>query len=129
MTRIVLEALPQEDDGRGLYRVLESFSYPLGEEEVVIPAGFITDLCSVPAYARPFIPLAGRMTRPSIVHDYLLVIGDHRAHDIFNEALKESGVPKWTRLMMVWGVRLHWKVKSLKRKIKNAKTWARNLVT
>jgi hypothetical protein len=71
-----------------------------------VPAGFPTDLCSLPPIARPFIPIAGRMAKPALLHDWLLEQGDARAADVFAEALAVAGVGQSLRWIMVAAVRV-----------------------
>ncbi|MEJ6008673.1 DUF1353 domain-containing protein [Novosphingobium aquae] len=106
--QLILVAEPEERGGRGVFRVHQAFTYEVGHlgsgDVVTVPAGFRTDLCSIPAIARPFVPIAGRMAKPGLIHDWLLEIGDPRAHDIFDEALGVAGVPRFTRTAMVLAV-------------------------
>lgn len=113
---LILEALPYEHSGRGVFAVHEAFTYDIGHlgsgHSVTVPVGFRTDLCSVPAFARPFIPLAGRLAKPALVHDYLLYCGeDHLAHDVFDEALAVAGVGPVLRFLVVSSCRLFWRTK------------------
>ena len=50
---------------------------------VTVPAGFKTDLASIPRLFRSLIPQVGRWNRPAVVHDWLY----------------EDGVPRFTRAM------------------------------
>ena len=106
---LVLVALATERSGQGEFRVHEAFSYDVGflgsGETITVPAGYDTDLCSLPWFARPFIPIAGRMAKPALLHDWLLELGDPRAHDVFDEALGVAQVPALTRRIMVRAVR------------------------
>jgi hypothetical protein len=107
---LILEAMPAERNGRGLFRVYESFWYEIGHvgsnDWVLVPKGYVTDLCSIPSFARPFFPLAGRVAKPALLHDWLLDNGDPRAADVFDEALRVAGVKPTTRRIMVAAVRL-----------------------
>jgi hypothetical protein len=107
---LILEALASEQDGRGEFRVYQPFSYDVGHlgsgETVTVPTGFRTDLCSVPAIARPFVPLAGRLAKPALLHDWLLSRGEvDRAHRVFDEALAVAGVRHPWRGILVFAVR------------------------
>jgi hypothetical protein len=108
---LILESVDAEHRGRGLFLVHVAFSYDIGfkgsRDTVTVPKGFDTDLASIPWFARPFIPLSGRVAKPALVHDYLLRIGDKRAHSVFDEALKVAGVRDTTRWAMVSAVRLN----------------------
>jgi hypothetical protein len=115
---LILEALAEEFKGRGMFLTYAAFSYDVGflgsGDTITVPVGFKTDLASIPFFARPFIPLAGRMAKPALIHDYLLVQGEvERAQKVFAEALKVANVGALTRFVMVGSVRLHWGLKKL----------------
>ena len=78
-------------------------------EVIEVPAGFVTDLASIPRMLHWMIPVNGRHRSAAIVHDYLYTIRDRssaEADAIFLEAMKESGV-RWTqRQAMYLGVRM-----------------------
>ncbi len=107
---LILEALASERGGRGEFRVYLPFSYDVGflgsGDTITVPAGFDTDLASIPWYARAFIPISGRMAKPALLHDWLLICGDRRAHEIFNEALQVAGVGALTRRIVVAAAKL-----------------------
>lgn len=107
---LILIAEPEERGGRGIFRVHRSFAYHIGflgsGNIVVVPAGFRTDLCSVPWFARPFVPIAGSMAKPALLHDWLVDRGDARAHDVFDEALRVAGISAPLRVAMVLAVRI-----------------------
>lgn len=42
---------------------------------VVVPAGFSTDLASIPRLVQPLIPKEGKYNRPAVVHDWLYANG------------------------------------------------------
>lgn len=73
-----------------------------------VPAGYETDLASVPRCLWMIFPPHGRYAKAAIVHDYLYsqAIGTKAfADNVFNEAMVVLGVPKWRRLTMYWAVR------------------------
>lgn len=115
---LILEALATEQGGRGEFLVHQAFSYDVGElgsgDTIVVPAGFRTDLCSVPALARPFIPLSGRLAKPALLHDWLLSRGEARAHAVFDEALGVAGVGRLLRRLLVAAVKLWAAVRPLR---------------
>lgn len=119
---LVLEALASEREGRGEFRVYLPFSYDVGHlgsgDTITVPAGFTTDLCSVPWFARAFIPLAGRLAKPALLHDWLLVRGEARAHRVFDEALAVAGVRPLTRSLLVAAVAL-WARRPFRRSTRN----------
>ncbi|WP_106478024.1 DUF1353 domain-containing protein [Phytohalomonas tamaricis] len=75
---------------------------------VDVPAGFITDGASVPRMFWWLFPSVDRYFDAAAVHDYLLSQDTEwsKAADAFNEALKETAVPGWRRVVMVTSVRL-----------------------
>lgn len=107
---LIVEALNSEADGRGLFRVHKSFVYEVGYlgsgDRIEVPEAFETDLGSVPWFARAFIPIAGRMAKPALLHDWLLAIGSPRAHQVFDEALEVAGFGWLARKIMGAFVRL-----------------------
>jgi hypothetical protein len=115
---LILEVLPKELEGLGMFAVSQPFSYDVGYEgsgdTITVPARFPTDLCTIPMFARPFIPTAGRMAKPALLHDWLLACGDSRCHDIFDEALGVAKVSQPLRWIMVKAVRFHWWFKGIR---------------
>lgn len=107
---LILEALPSERGGRGEFAVYKPFTYEVGflgsGDAITVPAGFVTDLASIPWFARPFIPISGRIAKPALLHDWLLVTNDPRAASVFAEAMVVAKVPKFKRTLMLWAVRI-----------------------
>jgi hypothetical protein len=114
---LILEALATTRQGRGEFLVHKPFRYEVGRlgsgDTITVPAGYNTDLCSVPWFARAFIPLAGKVAKPALLHDWLLDQGDARAHDVFEEAMKVAGVSPFKRLLLGKAVRLYAAAKRL----------------
>lgn len=89
--------------------VTEGLAWEVGSlgsgSRVYIPAGFVTDLASVPRVLWPFIPPHGRHTNASILHDYLYRSG-HRngrrwADTQFYEAMVALETPR-VRARVMW---------------------------
>lgn len=40
-------------------------------QTLVVPKGYITDLSSIPRWARSLIPVIGRQNGPAVIHDYV----------------------------------------------------------
>lgn len=55
----------------GLERPLSYRTSVGGESTITVPAGFVSDLASIPALASPFLPPDGPWTKIAIVHDFL----------------------------------------------------------
>jgi len=88
------------DKGWRLLTPLKYYSETLGQE-VKVPAGFFTDLASVPRLFRWLVPVANaKNRRAAIVHDYLCTatgqkfygIDQRMADKIFREALAVCNV-------------------------------------
>ncbi|MEN6622065.1 MAG: DUF1353 domain-containing protein [Smithella sp.] len=79
--------------------------------EIVVPAGFQTDLASVPRW----IPIAsnallGRAHREAVIHDYVYrkdsnpIVSESIANKVFLEAMELRGKSWYVRFPMYWGV-------------------------
>lgn len=89
------------------WELLAPFEYHVGQypsDDVIrVPAGFVTDLASVPRALWWMIPPHGRYAKAAIVHDYLYdqAIGTKEYADkVFLEAMEVLGVPAWKRRIM-----------------------------
>lgn len=105
--------------------LLEPLRYysAIADTEIVVPAGFVNDLASIPRFFRRVIPVNGRHRYAAIVHDWLYAnaLGGRSQHwmdreladDIFLEAMHVLGVPNWKRAAMHRAVRVgggrYWK--------------------
>lgn len=76
---------------------------------VTVPAGFHTDLASVPRLPVIYMLFGNRARQASVVHDYLYGSGEvsrKDADEVFYEAAVATGVPKWAAKAMWSGVRV-----------------------
>ncbi len=96
-----------------LFQRLQYWTLIRGKPELLeVPAGFRTDLASIPRLARSLIPQNGRHRRAAVVHDYIYrEAGRHtwtrkEADKCFLEAMKVDGVPKLRALTMYSAVRI-----------------------
>jgi len=75
----------------------------------VVPAGWITDLTSIPWWV-PFVHREGLHTPASVLHDFLYAKPGHRKRSAVDElylyAMKDNGVRRITRMAIYRGVRL-----------------------
>lgn len=95
--------------GSGRWVLTEPLSY-YGDHfgHVVVPAGFETDLASVPRVA--YYGLFGNVAhKAAVVHDWLIQECATRlaADQEFLAAMRASGVPAWRRWPMYAAVRLY----------------------
>jgi hypothetical protein len=92
-----------------LWRDLEYFG---ATDNWRVPALFVTDFASVPAFVTWLIPRYGIFTRAAVLHDYLIrtelpagTITPLDADGVFRRVLRELGVPAAQRWAMWAGVR------------------------
>lgn len=106
-----------------LWKTEREFSYHIGSEDSVdiikVPAGFSTDLASVPWPASMLIPKSGKFNQSACLHDFLYsILGELNppynkrkrtrleCDAIFLEAMQVLGVPLWKRRIMYRAVRM-----------------------
>lgn len=105
---LFVEVEQGEKAGLGLARLLLSFEFYRAGEVIRVPAGFETDFCSIPWWARAFLPVMGKAAKAAVIHDYLLSIRDRPKVEIdrvFLEAMKVLHVGKLRRWIMYLAVR------------------------
>lgn len=96
-------------DGRGTWRLLASLGYSsdlIGQ--VTVPAGFVTDLASVPRLPVAFFLAGGLAHAAAVVHDWLYTTHQTdraTADSVFREACQACGVSRWRAYLMWLGVR------------------------
>lgn len=96
------------------WRVVADYRYrspALGT--ITVPAGFETDLASVPWWARCWIAAAGDLAKPAVVHDWLYDartserwMSRTTADRAFREAMRVRGVSRFLRTVIYLAVRL-----------------------
>lgn len=106
-TRLLIEADPRP----AYWIVRAALIWDDGKQTVVVPAGFETDLASVPRIAQgvPGFEATGLSRRPAVLHDYLYASGDvprMEADRLFYVALRAEGVPEPTARIYYRAVRL-----------------------
>ncbi|EDQ6553546.1 DUF1353 domain-containing protein [Salmonella enterica subsp. enterica] len=106
-TPAILEML-----GHYNWRVHEPFEFYLSDDNsdiISVPAGFVTDLASVPRIFWALLPPDGKYAKAAIIHDYLYdnaLRTKKEADKIFLDGMTVLGVPKWKCTLMYWAVRL-----------------------
>ncbi|ECJ4438861.1 DUF1353 domain-containing protein [Salmonella enterica subsp. diarizonae] len=106
-TPAILEML-----GHYNWRVHEPFAFYLSEDNsdaIEVPAGFITDLATIPRIFWSLMPPDGKYAKAAIIHDYLYdnaLRTKREADRIFLDGMTVLGVPRWKRTIMYWAVRL-----------------------
>lgn len=100
------------EDDEDLWQLLSPFVY---ESEVagitiIVPAGHLTDLASVPRIPLAYWLTGGKAKKASVIHDYLCdtkLVSREMADRVFLEASKITGVPSWRRTVMWTAVRTY----------------------
>ena len=98
-------------DGRGTWMLIDPLIYEsdLAGIVIVAPAGFLTDLASVPRLPVAYLMTGGLGHAAAVIHDCLYTthsVTRDVADDVLYEALLVLGVPKHKAWMMWAGVRI-----------------------
>lgn len=100
------------------FRLVEPFEYYIGLDEAHkqavfrVPAGFETDLASVPRVLWSLVPPHGKYAKAAILHDWLITeypFGAVRevADKLFYDAMLVLQVPKLQAKLMYYAVRVY----------------------
>jgi hypothetical protein len=103
------EADDNVDDGKWRLGKPLSYSSEVARRVITVPAGFETDLASVPRLPLVYWLCGGRANKPAVVHDFLYtkgIVPREMADAVFLEAMRTVGVPIIYRRLMWAGVRL-----------------------
>ena len=96
--------------GRQLYRIDQDLVYVSDiAGKITVPAGFVTDLASIPRLPLIYLLLNGIADEPGVVHDYLYSTGKvsrAMADQVLREACILTGVPAWKANLIYAGVRV-----------------------
>lgn len=105
--------LRYEDIDGEKWKLIFHFSYVtrlVPERVIIVPAGFVTDLASIPRFFHRVLPKSGLHNYAAVIHDYLYTTGEvkdrKRCDRIFLEGMLVRGVSAWKAYAMYWGVRL-----------------------
>lgn len=97
-------------DGRGTWRLLDTVVFLSAEHgRIVAPAGFVTDLASVPRLPVAYFLAGGLAHAAAVVHDWLYTSHEltrAQADAVFREAAQACGVGAWRAWVMWLGVRV-----------------------
>lgn len=106
-----LELRDLSDCDKNSYLLLAPLIFDAGFADITVPAGFITDLASVPRVPIAYLLWGDRAHREAVLHDYLYRINAvpdlSRANCdwIFREAMISRGNSWWVAEGMYLGVR------------------------
>ena len=103
-------------NGRQVFELVESLVLHIdvnglnGGILINVPAGYRTDLASVPRLFWRVFPPIGPYSRAAIIHDYFYTnaTGASRffADSLFREVMRNLDVPPWKRIAMFYAVRI-----------------------
>lgn len=103
------EADENRDDGKWIVCQPLVYDSLVAGRTITVPAGYQTDLASVPRLPLVYWLCGGRANKPAVVHDYLYSTGlvpRPVADAVFREAMAVVGVPTAYRWLMWAGVRV-----------------------
>ncbi|EKM6056584.1 DUF1353 domain-containing protein [Salmonella enterica] len=94
------------------WRVYEPFEFYLSDDNsdvIEVPAGFVTDLATIPRIFWTILLPDGKYAKAAIIHDYLYdnaLRTKKEADLIFLDGMTVLGVPRLKRKVMYWAVRV-----------------------
>lgn len=100
-----------EDEGGMPYTLAKLLLYrsALLKRWIKVPAGFKTDLASIPRPLWAILPKSGKYDKAAVVHDYLYAVNGvtrEEADQVLREAMEALGVGRVTRWLIYRAVRL-----------------------
>lgn len=109
LTKCILEIADNTDDGQWILMQPLAYESDVAKQTFMVPAGFQTDLASVPRLPIVFLLTGDTSREAAVVHDYLYStqkVPRDVADAVLREASEVTGVPAWRRWMVWAGVRL-----------------------
>lgn len=96
-------------EGRFRLILLEDVVYKNDTHKVIVPAGFITDLATIPQIFQSIISKVGPYNGAAIVHDWgycVQFLTRKEVDDLFLEIMEKSGVGSFKRYTMYYFMRI-----------------------
>lgn len=109
LNRVQLEAASNQDDGKWILIAPLVYQSDVAKQTFTVPAGFQTDLASVPRMPVIYWLAGDTSSAAAVVHDYLYstgIVPRAMADAVLREASQATGVPGWRRWLMWAGVRI-----------------------
>lgn len=100
-----------QDDGGFPYTLTDPLIYDsaIANRTILVPAGFQTDLASIPRGLWNVLPKSGPYDKAAVIHDFLYRYNGctrAQADGILGEAMQASGVSGWQRWTILLAVRI-----------------------
>ncbi|WP_283149033.1 DUF1353 domain-containing protein [Silvimonas soli] len=115
LTKLEIANATDKDDGQWVLIAPLVYQSDVAGQTFTVPAGFHTDLASVPRLPVVFLLTGDTSREAAALHDYLYTehpVPRAIADAVLREASAVTGVPAWRRWLMWAGVRLwgapHW---------------------
>lgn len=116
LTSLDLRDADDKDDGQWILAAPLVYQSDVAMQTFTVPAGFRTDLASVPRLPVIYLLTGDTSSKAAVVHDWLYttkIVPRDVADAVLREASAVTGVPAWRRGLMFYGVRAfgwsHWK--------------------
>jgi hypothetical protein len=116
ITRLILGAADERDDGKWIVMQDLVYQSDVAGMTFTVPAGFATDLASVPRLPVVYLLTGGKANSAAVIHDWIYtnkMVPRAVADAVLREASAVTWVPRWCRDLMWAGVRAfgwsHWK--------------------
>jgi hypothetical protein len=91
------------------WRVHEPMAYEIEGVAYAVPAGFSTNMASIPRIFWNILPPTGKYAKAAILHDWLYTVGKlprKECDQILLDGMKSLTVESWKRHLMYYSVRL-----------------------
>jgi hypothetical protein len=115
LTALELRDADDKDDGQWILAAPLVYQSDVAGLTFTVPAGFQTDLASVPRLPIVYMLTGDTSSKAAVVHDFLYtskLVARSVADAVLREASAVTLVPAWRRALMYWGVRAfgwsHW---------------------
>lgn len=116
VTRLILGAADERDDGKWIVMQDLVYESDVAGRTFIVPAGFATDLASVPRLPIVYLLTGGKANSAAVVHDWIYtnkMVPRAVADAVLREASYVTYVDHWRANLMWAGVRVfgssHWK--------------------
>ena len=109
LSKLEMENLDGKDDGEWKLIAPLVYSSSVAGWIFKVPAGFVTDLASIPRLPLVYWLMGGKANESSVVHDWLYSskqVSRYMADCVLVEASAVIGVSWWRRVLLFAGVRL-----------------------